>query len=272
MIARHLLSALAVVAALVAAPAAWARDGGTAYHDRTGESASAPDISSVSVTDLAGRITIRANMPGAACDESFSYALLFDVDRNRATGDGGVDFVYSVAWQDGAPEGTLTAWTGRGFIVVGEDSDGSCGGGFTFSIGAPYLAVVGDFDFAIVSQRKTAAGVVTDAAPDSGMWTYEVGSRPVLASLVARVPRVGATAARYAIAVSGVRLSNGVAVPPDSVACTATLAGRALQRAPGAACAFRLRPHAARKPLVVRITVGYGGVTRAFVLRALPLG
>ena len=170
---------LAVAAALIAVPAAatGSLPGGaasparstansTTYTDSTGESAAAPDISTIVVSNNdAGLVQLRINVPNrAALTRDMLLFLFVDSDANAATGDPeslGADYVIQIF----EGEAALFKWDGTDFTRRPGDPPAtslvfSYQGGATISISAAELGNTKRFGFAAI----VVSGIVFDPA------------------------------------------------------------------------------------------------------------
>jgi hypothetical protein len=145
------------------------------YTDPTGDSQSAPDVTTVTVSnDAAGNTTFRvtiANRPALAPDDA--VLIWLDSDRNPSTGSYGTDYVVAIA----ASGSELLKWDGTDFVRYqhGPFSGSFSAGVATFIVNRVDIGNPASFDFWAGGSNGTGATFVFDSAPDQGLWTYTIG-------------------------------------------------------------------------------------------------
>jgi len=181
---RRLFILAAFVAALVLAATATGGAKLTTFTDPTGDSGTAPDITTVAVdADAAGTITLivtTANQPDLAADAVLD--LVFDTDRNGGTGSpSGGEYRILVFGQDKSFE--FLHWDGTQWADATAASlkIAHAANIFGFQINKSDLGGTAAFDFYIVGVQLAADGSVTarDDAPDgSAVWTFNLAAAP----------------------------------------------------------------------------------------------
>lgn len=252
------------------------------YNDSTGETANSADISTVAVSNnpTAGTITfaVTTNMP--TMETNAEIDILVDSDSNASTGGNGFDHVFGLdtgGW-------FFATWNGSTFADDANVNDLQVtyvNGVLTITMAAADLGSPTAFNFAVVSFRgPDPNNPVTDQAPDSGVWTYQMTQpaptppptpTPTPTPSPAKVVSVGASFAPAApvhgktFRVTGftVDLSTGIETKATGLKCTATLGGKHLAGTGTGGCTFHLKATAKGKRLVVKVTGKYKTATVA---------
>jgi hypothetical protein len=170
---KHLIALTAVVAASVATAAALA--GEKAYTDGAGDAGTAPDLTSVTVSDTNGFLAFKI-MGNLA--PSTSYVIWIDTDRNQSTGDEGDELRVGIDQEADAKsywfasKWTGSTWERAGVDVTSRTFDGREELGFR----AADAGITGPFNFVVGSMKFVADAVESrDLAPDSVVpFTYEL--------------------------------------------------------------------------------------------------
>ena len=258
------MRALAVLLAALVFAGAAAAD--TNYTDGTGENPAAVDISGVVASNdpASGTFTLKiqvANMPTFADDAIFGVA--FDTDRNASTGDqNGFDYQFlsgSNGWAFQKWDGTqFTSVTGLGIVV------GFANGLLTATFHATDLGSPKALDFLVVTLKGAdPQTAVTDAAPDTGLYTYVMtvpAATPQVVGTAVDVKAPPKAGARFVVGALSVKLSDGTAVSATGEKCTATLGGAKLAGHGAGGCTFALPKKAHGKRLSVKVTGKYAGL------------
>ena len=237
---KRLVTLVLIVSAAVAAATALA--GERAYTDGAGDSGTAPDVTTVTVSDSNGFLAFKI---AGNLVPSTSFDILVDVDRNGSTGSQTGDELWISVFQepDGKTYWDAERWDGSKWADTNFDVDSRAfAGRHELGFRAADAGINGTFDFMVMSFKMLADGIeASDRAPDSVVpWTYEltaqqqtttaaratlgqvrlVPARPVAGKPVTiRVPvRVGAT---------GQPLTSGTAT------CSARVNGRQLRGTAG---------------------------------------
>lgn len=263
-------AAICAVSARAAAP--------FVYSDPTGDSATAPDVQQVQLTDngdgtVAGEIDLAATIP--ADDDSY-VCLEVDADRDRGTGDelGAEYFLYFDAGGFG-----FGKWSGSKFELAPHHSLQARldGGRITFTL---TLADVGvsTFDFIVM----TGHGDDYDAAPARGAFAYPQAQAPtssatvqaapaaptitmVVISATALFPKAGGT---MTVPAPMLRLGNDAVVAAASFTCKLTYKGGAVK--PLRKCAWKLPKAYKGKRLSLTVTASYKGQSSTVTLPVKP--
>ncbi len=185
----YLVLTLAAVTSIVAVATAAAGGGPKTYTDASADSGTAPDLSTVDVSESGGFIVFK--IAGTLVPSS-SIELYIDADRNRSTGDDGDELWISVYQEaDGKSYWDADRWNGSTwaddahFDVVSQTFTGREEIGFKTGD----AGLDGPFDFMVVSFKTVADAVESrDRAPDSIVpWTYELAARRTVTPLLGQV-------------------------------------------------------------------------------------
>jgi len=167
-----LLTAVPLVATLVLAAAA---AGAATFVDPTGDSGTAPDITSAQITnDARGRITFRLTLPNrtTALQPTDVVFVFMDTDRNRSTGAAeGDDHALEVT-----PERiTVLRWDGTQYapVTAAASTASFSAGVLRFVVRRENLGNTSAFDALLFGGDVDGRTVrAVDVAPDTGRWTY----------------------------------------------------------------------------------------------------
>ena len=255
----------ATLARLVAGAA---RAAGTpyVYTDKAGDSASAPDIQKVVLTDNGnGTVGVEIDLAAVLPDDGDSMVVLgIDADKNRQTGDGlGLD--YGVAadatgvWMMKYDGGDWTPFNHA------PSSPTIVGGRLGYTLTLSDFGVT-SFNFMVLSYH----GEDSDAAPEYNAFTYpDVAAKPaidgIVLSAVALFPKAGST---FSFATPQVKLTTGDIVAADSVTCTLSYKAQAIT--PVRQCAWKIPKTDKGKHLVLKVTAVYGASTKSVSLAVTP--
>jgi hypothetical protein len=280
--ASRLMPVLVVALALLAATAqtgrAAAAAGPAAYPDATGDAASAPDITGVTLTPSADGSSIVVDVALATVQDladGSALVVLIDSDRNTATGNtAGIDYAALLTAQ-GSLLGRFNGETLGEFAHQPLNSS-LANGHATFTLTLGDLGGSQAFAFVVASVHGNDLDTV-----GSGALLYPQDATPAPAptpvpapapapvvtvtGLIAPGPVLAPKAGRvYRVNGVQVRLSDDSFVVPETVRCRLTLKGAALK--PVGPCAYRLPLKLKGKSLRLRITVTYHGETAAQTL------
>lgn len=253
---------LAVAAVIAALPtAAGALPGGTSspvlvaansqnYQDSTGEDATAPDITTLTVSnDDAGIISFRVNVPNRpTLGQDMLFELWVDSDNNGATGSpdvGGADYVVQLV----RGEVSLYKWDGTDYTRRFGDPSAvtlnfSYQAGLTVRISAAELGNTKTFKFFVVAISGLVVDPVTgdldganskaDVAPGGGVGLYPYTVNVAKPTLVVRgvttTPRVPKAGATFTMRLTAARSDTGAVLQNGRVTCVGR-AGTARLRA-----------------------------------------
>jgi hypothetical protein len=254
---------LVAVAALVFTGAASAD---TTFTDTTGEDAAAADISTVVVSNDPVAKTFKiaaqiANMP--TLETNAELDIVFDSDRNAATGQQGLDFdfyVDSTGWG-------FTKWDGTQWVDVPTVTNvgvNYTNGLLTVVFNESDIAASQAFLFGVLSFRgPDPANPVIDTG---GPWTYTLAAAPVvkpatLTSTSVKVSSPPKAGAKFHVGSFAINLSDGTSVGATGVKCAATLGGVKLKGTGAGGCTFALPKTAKKKRLVVKVSGAYAAAT-----------
>ncbi len=230
------------------------------YADPTGDAKTAPDIAKVTVGLDGGTGGLSFDVEFAGAEQlalGGGFAVPLDTDRNSGTGDEtGADYAV-VVW---AQTALLLKWNGSDMVSFSHQPlvVARAPGKVTVTLCSCDIGTQ-SFGFAVVGFR----GNDIDVAPDDGAtFPPEVEIQSLLFSLKPFFPKAGR---RFTLSPLGIRMSgSNEVVAPESLSCTAKLAGRALRGSGIGGCSWLLPKKARGKKLAVSVTVTYQGKTETF--------
>jgi len=241
------------------------------YQDATGDSATAPDITTVIVmNDANGQITFNINLASPVVQSNFLVGFLIDSDQNATTGDAGIDYIFLADLSN--ESFAVGRWDGSTFVDA-NPTTASVGNVLptvlTFSINSSDLGHTTGFNFIARSITGVGGNGDHDNAPDSGTWNYQLGSAAPLALTVDSSHVTKARAGKtYVATITVARSDNAPAeVSASDITCAATAGGRQLRAgAPTAhgavaGCSWRLPKKSKGKALRASVTVTLDGAT-----------
>jgi hypothetical protein len=261
------------------------------FTDSVGEDASAPDITSVAVSnDDAGNITFTVNISNRPELTPDMFLLIFlDTDRNAGTGDpDGLGAEYVIQLVPGAVD--LFQWNGTDYVLAPAQTSltfvyGSAGA--TIHVSAAELNKAKGFNFGTIA----VSGVTVDAAgnpnfdnihrdlapdPGHGFWSYQVLTKLVLTvTAFTTSPKPAKAGRTFSVSLAATQNDTGGPVESGTVACAASLAGKRVVAvrhvvANGvASCVWRI-PKTAKGRLIrgtITLTVQGTRVSRPFSAR-----
>ena len=267
---RRLLATLGVLTAAALVPAA----GSTGrYVDPTGDAATAPDVTGVTVEgDAVGQLLFTINVARFPTEGDTGLLLFLDTDLNGTTGEatsGGAEFVfvedpvarlYDFArwtgsdWDWGTPYSTVQVMSGPASVTI--------------SVNRSELGNTTGFNF---WARTWFGDNDVDDAPDHGFWNYSAAANgpEIKRVLVAATPKTPKAGKRFTLTPNGLELPPSAEPPllvprPDSYSCSAKLAGRALKGTGTGRCSWAVPKSARKQKLTVVVTVAYLGATKSF--------
>lgn len=269
-ITRTLVLAVALVAFGLALGASHAAAAGqpNVYTDPAGDSASAPDIQKVTMTDNGnGTVAVEIDLAAAIPDDGSSFLVFgIDADRNRSTGDP-IGIEYAVEIDAGGSD--LVKWTGGPQFVLANHQPLAtvlAGPRITFTLTLSDIGSVSTFDFVVASSH----GSDLDSAPSDGNFTFpQPVAAPTIRSIVIPaaklLPKAGAT---LAIPTVQVRLSTDQIVTADSLTCTLKYKGHAVPSS--GSCAWKIPKSYRKKSLTLTLVAGYRGATGTLSVPVIP--
>ena len=120
-VARRAAAVAAGIALAAAASGAFAATGKT-FHDRTGETAGAPDIGNVTISQDGDVLTVEADVTNGPLLSAGTAVFELNTDGNLATGDlDGADYVLVLdlkAWRDPSSAGTAARTSPRRRLAI----------------------------------------------------------------------------------------------------------------------------------------------------------
>ena len=265
------LIAAALTAALVLVPTASSGN----YTDPSGDSTTAADLVSVTVTGdkTSGQLLFRVTGTNIASSETNLLFLDIDSDANPLTGDltdNGSDYEFIVV--NGGYG--FFHWNGSEWVET-PDLSVQISGSTTqllFSINRSELGNTSLFNFFAVTVN--AADRAFDSAPDQGAFNYWFDANgPQITSVnVKKTPAGGPKAGkRFVIAPTGLKLppdrqTTSPTVLPERYSCTAKLGAKRLASGKGVCSIAIPKKNAKGKRLTVLLTVNYQGATKVVPL------
>lgn len=237
----------------------------TTFTDPTGENAAEADISTVVASNDPTAHTFKivaqiTNMP--TIETNAEVDILFDSDRNAATGQQGFDYLFGIdtgGWYFSKWDGTQWA-----DVPAVNNLDVSYVNG---------LLTVVFHETDIAASQAFLFGVLTFRGPDpanpvidgGGPWTYTLAAAPVVKptvrSTTVTVAAPAKAGTKFHVGPFAVNLSDGTSITATGVKCTATLGGAKLKGTGAGGCTFALPKTAKKKRLVVKLSGLYGGAT-----------
>jgi hypothetical protein len=264
------LTALAAASlALVLIPtgsAATLRVAGTpaTYIDPAGDAKAAPDVTKVDLDLDAASGVLKIEIALAGTEELAANGIVvvvIDSDRNSGTGDKfGADYAVAIFGNGMA----FLKWNGSEMAVFNHQPTLLARGPGKIFVGICSCDLgTQTFDFWVLGIR----GDDVDLAPDSGEASYPVQEnavsiRSLLYIMTPLFPKAGK---RFTLKIQGVRLEgSNELVLPDSLSCSAKLAGKAIKSSSTGACSWLLPKKARGKKLTVSVNVSYHGDSETF--------
>jgi hypothetical protein len=241
------------------------------YSDAAGDSGTAPDITSVVVSNDAGnQITFRINVAKLVVPSDGHMLIAIDSDHNAATGYHGIDYMFLGDLSTNSF--AVGRWNGSDFAETSYStaSAGTDDAGLTFSINSSELGNTSDFSFwARTIHGSDVSPGNYDDAPDQGTWDYQLGSTTPLRLSVGLSTAGKARAGRPFVAAIEVVRSDGAdtTLGPGDVSCTARAGAIALKArtivatGPAAGCGWLLPRNSRGKILHASITAALDGAT-----------
>jgi hypothetical protein len=241
------------------------------YDDATGDGGTAPDITSVVVSnDAANQITFRINVAKLVVPSDGHVLIAIDSDQDAATGYRGVDYMFlgdlstnsfGVARWNGSDFGQAPAAT------AGARTDDT---GLTFSINSNDLGNTAALSFwARTIHGSDVSPGNFDDAPDAGTWDYQLGASAPLRLTAGPVLAGKARAGKPFLAAMTVDRSDGADtnLRPGDVTCAARAGTIALKArtvvaaGPAAGCGWLLPKRSRGKTLHASIRAVLDGAT-----------
>jgi hypothetical protein len=218
-----------------------------------------PDINSVVIAHDSQRFTVHVRLANrAALEENEIVQMDLDTDGKLTTGEEGED-LYAVLAQGETPE--VLVWQGDDYVETTRATA-------AFRSDGAHLTIPREFVSGTVKVSVQALGeipgeaedtpprVVTDDAPDSGVYTHVVGRAALQRSTVTYSPAQPRAGRVFRVRNVTLQLAEAGTVKPTSIVCSATLAGKRLK--PASPCAWRLARTAKGKALRVSISALVG--------------
>jgi hypothetical protein len=253
----------------------------TTYMDSTGEDPTAPDITTIVVSnDDAGTITVRVNVPNRPQLTRDTAAFVdVDSDANQATGDPanfGADFI--IQYIQG--EAILFRWDGTDYRLSATQASltSSWSGGPTFKINAAALKntrrlrfdalVVSGLVFDDTTGAIDCTNCKRDLAPLVGLYDYNVKIKPptLIVKSLKPTPKAPTAGLPFTLRLVAARSDTGAAVQNGRVTCVGRVGNVRLraqvQRVQGGAavCTWNLPSTAKGKSFRGSVAVVFEGL------------
>lgn len=245
----RLVLAIALGAALVALPttalgsSSHAATNSQNYPDSVGEDPNAPDITSVQVSnDDTGKIVLKVNISNRpALTPDMTILVFLDTDQNASTGDtqsNGAE--YAIELDPGAVN--LFQWNGSDYVGAPQQADLTYqydATGATINLSQGDLNGTKGFNFGIIA----VSGITVDAqgnadftnahsdlAPDSGhgFFSYKILAKVTLTQTAFSTTPAKA-GKKFSVSLAANESDTGGPVSAGTVACSATVGGKALR-------------------------------------------
>jgi hypothetical protein len=265
--ARVLVFAVVAAAVVLGVAGGAAGSNSTSYNDPAGDSANAPDLTGIAISnDDAGKITFAVsygNRPGGLNDQD-QVQIWIDSDQNGSTGDeAGSDYV--VALDKRGP--ALKHVTPSGLEDTPDSTLSGSADGTTVSIDRSELGNTSKFSFYVLGITRIDNS--RDDAPDAQdrVFVYSLTAPRPTQVLVAFNPKAPKAGARFLATVVLVTFDDGSSTIPLSlpVTCRATLNGKPIRaRVIPMACVWKLPKSAKGKRFAFTITVTSNGSKGTF--------
>jgi hypothetical protein len=175
---RLLLLLVAGAITLFAASAASSRSALQSFTDPAGDSGTAADITAVTVdNDAAGNITFSITTNQATLASDALLLVPIDSDQNPATGQNGIDFLFAL----GATGYDFVLWNGTALVDAPNTTVhvSYSAGVARFVVNKTELGNTAAFNFFVLAAQISGGNIAaTDAAPDTGAYSYSLTAAP----------------------------------------------------------------------------------------------
>jgi hypothetical protein len=263
--------AAALTAALILVPSAASGE----YTDPAGDSATAGDLTSVTVAGdkTSGQLLFRITGTNIASSETAPLFLYIDSDANPLTGDiteNGSDYLFYVDNNSYF----FAHWSGSDWVATPDLSVQVSGNTSQILISVNKSELGNSSLFNFFALTFNAADRALDGAPNQGAFNYSLDANgPQIISVdVKKTPAAGPKAGkRFVIVPTGLTLPpDGQLTPPtilpQSYSCTARLGAKKLATGSGVCSIAVPKKNAKGKRLTVLLTVKYQGATKVVPL------
>jgi hypothetical protein len=271
----HLVPAMAALgAALLFSIGASAATG--SFTDPAGDGNGAPDVTGVSMSSAAdGTVQLTATVPGLALIDGAKEPevdVYFDTDKNTSTGSSSGSEFDLYYWRTANDSGwDLDKWNGKDWAEAPASQTlvfSRSGDALTWRFSSKTDIATSGFNFHVVSAIYDANENVTatDAAPDDGIWTFDVASA-VIAPAIGKpqmVPAHPTHGKLFSISFPVTRTDTGQPLQGGSLKVTATVGGKTVPKNASLAnatanIAIQVPARGKGKTLVVKVTVTANG-------------
>jgi hypothetical protein len=260
----------------------------TSYQDSTGETAGAPDITTLTASNTdAGMLSFKVNVPNRPTfGQDMLIGLFVDSDNNASTGDSdpltpGTDYAIEIF----AGDASLFRWDGTGFTRRAGDPPAttlifSYQGGVTVNISTAELGNTRALKFSVIVFSGIAidpatsdldfTNAVADIAPaaGAGLYSYEVKVTPptLVVKGLKPTPKSPKAGQPFTLRLVAARSDTGAAVQNGRVTCIGRVGNARLkaqvQRVQGGAavCTWNMPPTAKGKSFRGSVAVVFEGL------------
>ncbi|MDX6412676.1 MAG: hypothetical protein QOH23_86 [Gaiellaceae bacterium] len=205
------------------------------FTDTASDGGTAPDILTVITSnDASGTFTFRINVDKLTLPSNVLVFLAMDTDGNPATGTGGFDYI--LICDESNDSVGLLRWDGSQLVAALAPSLGASDNstGITASVNRIDLGNASALNFEVltVEGASPTAGHF-DAAPDDGVWNYQLAAAAPLTLKVASFasPRNVKAGKTFKVTMAVSRSDSGASVNDEiggSLSCQASAAGKRL--------------------------------------------
>jgi len=263
--------AAALTAALILVPSASSGE----YTDPAGDSATAGDLTSVTVAGdkTSGQLLFRITGTNIASSETAPLFLYIDSDANPLTGDiteNGSDYLFYV---DNSSY-FFAHWSGSDWVATPDLSVQVSGNTSQILIAVNKSELGNTSRFNFFALTFNAADRAFDSAPNQGAFNYslEANGPQIISVAVKKTPAAGPKAGkRFVIVPTGLKLPpdgqlTSPTILPQGYSCTASLGAKKLATGSGVCSIAVPKKNAKGKRLTVLLTVKYQGATKVVPL------
>jgi hypothetical protein len=256
--------------------------GTAAFTDPGGDGNGAPDITAISMTDVAGTGAITVSVTASGLEPSTAIEVWLDTDKNSSTGSPcGCEYNLEI-WQEADDWGwTIDKWNGTTWVMTAETPGmrfARSGDVFTWTFNKSDLGGANGFAFWAGGYLMDATGDNVrnaDYAPDGGTWVYDLSGKAVQVTTaignpvaIPAKPRAGKL---LSLAFPVTRSDNGQLPSGATITATTKVGGVSISHTQslngGMAAVNVLVPKSAKgKLLTVTVRIAAGGQTTTKVV------
>lgn len=268
-----------LVTALLTGGATAVRAGGTTvagsatFNDVPGDAGGGPDVTTVAVADdmASGMIQVSVTAPGYQQADPASepdVSVWLNTDKNDLTGSvTGSEYALVVFRDTDGAWYEIARWTDNGWQSVPESStmsSGWSGDTQTWRFNKNDIGGATGFTFFVTTGVYDATGNVLghDLAPDTGKWTYDVSTTPVI-GLPVTTPSKALAGKKLTVSFPVTRADSGKPLSSGTMICDPSVKGKVLMHAESftngtAKLSFTIPKTAKGKTVVVKVTIKFG--------------